>query len=445
MITQPGTGLHPALRAFPGAVLELTREGVVQASNGRLEATLERTLVDRPLRAVLAPDSHAALDALLAEPSPDEAPALLSLRLLGRDQEQELAFLASREAASGPQLWLVEVPADPRLELVRGQLSAAASEGAAHRQRLGRETARLARSAEELDRELKESATLSRTVQQQNRQMEQQSEELLSMTRQLHAGQDRLLELSHQVEQRNRELQLALAARSRFYGAMSHELRTPINAVMGYNDLLLASVYGPLNEQQELAVERSQRAAQHLRELVNDVLDLSRLEGGGVELSFQRVQLTPLVHAGLEALRPAAQAAGSELRLRSEGAGEVVTDPRRVLQILDHLVSNALKFGPGTPVFVTLRALSGGGAELEVVDGGPGIAPGDLNRVFEEFVQLGRGENCDGTEIEGTGLGLSLARQLALLLGGRLDASSTPGLGSTFRLTLPSAPPHSAG
>ena len=242
---------------------------------------------------------------------------------------------------------------------------------------------------------------------------------------------------NHQLERRTRELQLALSARNRFYAAMSHELRTPINAIMGYNDLLLASVWGALNEQQELAIERSQRAAQHLRELVNDVLDISKLESGKMDLTTEKVDLAAVVEEVFATLRPAAHEAGCELRLRTEGSGKILTDPLRLRQVLINLVSNAVKFGAGAPVFVNVRSRGAGGAENEVVDNGPGIPNEDLGRIFDEFVQLARDENGDSTGIDGTGLGLPIARRLARLLGGDIEVSSTVGVGSTFRLTLP--------
>ena len=249
------------------------------------------------------------------------------------------------------------------------------------------------------------------------------------------------MQLNHQLERRTRELQLAISARNRFYANMSHELRTPINAVMGYNDLLLASIYGPLGEQQELAVERSQRAARHLRELVNDVLDISRLEVGKPELQVEEVDVPGLVEEVFASLRPMADSTGAVLRVSAPGRPYVVkTDPRRLRQVLSNLLSNAIKFGKGTPVWVNCSPASDGGMEIEVTDGGDGIAPDDLARVFDEFVQLARDENDESVRHDGTGLGLPIARRVARLLGGALDATSTAGMGSTFRVILPPAP-----
>jgi signal transduction histidine kinase len=273
--------------------------------------------------------------------------------------------------------------------------------------------------------------------------MEAQNEELLAMTEELHAGQEQLLATNHQLERRTRELQLALSARTRFYASMSHELRTPINAVMGYNDLLLAEVWGALGEKQELAVERSQRAARHLRELVNDVLDISRLESGKAEVEAEQVRLPGLVHDVFDTLRPLTESARTELHLLEDpDVPSVQTDPRRVRQILMNLLSNAIKFGRGSPVWVRLDRGRSGGVVVEVTDGGPGIAEEDQARIWDEFVQLGRGDNLAAPTYDGTGLGLPIARRLAGVLGATLDVTSTVGVGTTFRLVLPPSVPR---
>jgi signal transduction histidine kinase len=442
MSTQAGTGLPPALRVFPGAVLELAPNGFVIESNGRLERDLERTLTGRPLHEALDEASRAKLDEILRRRgAPGGTAAAWELVLEGRDAPQPRAFHPAWSDEGDERLWLVELLRDPGSELLHDELAAVNSEQASTQRQLTKEKARLSRALDELERELAQNSKLSRVLQQQNEEMETQNHELLSMTEELHAGQEQLMGLNHQLERRTRELQLALSARNRFYAGMSHELRTPINAVMGYNDLLLASVYGPLNEQQELAIERSQRAAHHLRELVNDVLDISRLESGRIDLGFEPVDVAALVEEVFASLRPMAELAGCELRLRAEATGPTVTDPRRLRQVLLNLLTNAVKFGPGAPVFVNLRAMAGGGLQIEVVDGGPGIGGDDQDRIFDEFVQLARDENGDSTGIDGTGLGLPIARRVARLLGGEVDVSSTPGVGSTFRVTLPSAPP----
>jgi signal transduction histidine kinase len=220
------------------------------------------------------------------------------------------------------------------------------------------------------------------------------------------------------------------ARRGRFFAAMSHELRTPINAIIGYNDLLLGEVYGELPAQQREGLERSQKAAQHLAELVNDVLDLSKIEAGKLTVEMEQVALTDVVDDLLTTIRPLAEERGSEIRLDVDRCDtRISTDPRRVRQILLNLLSNAAKFGDGQPIDVRCRPRHGG-IVIEVTDHGPGIAHENVDRIFEEFVQL------DGTG-HGTGLGLPISRRLAGMLGGSLEVESTLGQGSTFRLTLP--------
>jgi signal transduction histidine kinase len=223
-------------------------------------------------------------------------------------------------------------------------------------------------------------------------------------------------------------------ARGRFFAAMSHELRTPLNAIFGYNDLLLAGVHGELTPAQAHGIERSQRAARHLLELVNDVLDMSKIEAGKMELVEEEVRLPELVEDLFVTLGRMAEDRGSSLQLSSANGVEpqpIVSDPRRLRQILLNLLSNAIKFGDGKPIRVVYAATPGGSVSVEVRDSGAGIAPADQQRIFEEFVQL------PNTAHGGTGLGLPISRRLAQLLGGTLVVESTPGVGSTFRLTLP--------
>jgi signal transduction histidine kinase len=156
-----------------------------------------------------------------------------------------------------------------------------------------------------------------------------------------------------------------------------------------------------------------------------------------VALAPEPLELGALVEEVFATLRPMAQAMGVELRLNAGAPVRATSGRQQVRQILEHLVSNAIRFGAGAPVFVRVQAVRGGGVQVEVVDGGPGIAPEDQGRIFDEFVQLARDENGDSAGIEGTGLGLSIARRLARLLGGEIDLSSTVGVGSTFRFTLP--------
>ncbi|HET6231758.1 MAG TPA: ATP-binding protein [Longimicrobiaceae bacterium] len=240
---------------------------------------------------------------------------------------------------------------------------------------------------------------------------------------------------NEQLQVRQLELETAMSARSRFYASMSHELRTPINAILGYSSLLLDNIYGPLNPEQTNGIERANKAAKHLLELVNDILDLSKIEAGKIELEVQTVAFPALVQELFVTVRPLADEHGSELTLIPEGDPvTVVTDPRRVRQILLNLLSNAIKFGAGKPIEVTCRPREEGGVEVSVQDHGEGIAAEDHEKIFDEFVQLSQ-----PNQHQGTGLGLPISRRLARLLDGSLEVTSTPGVGSNFRLTLPTA------
>ena len=238
-----------------------------------------------------------------------------------------------------------------------------------------------------------------------------------------------------ELQRRQADLERAMTARSRFYASMSHELRTPINAILGYSTLLLENIYGPLAEKQAEGIQRTHKAAKHLLELVNDVLDLSKIEAGKVDLKLQPVSVPELVEDLFVTVRPLADERGSTLALESEGdARQIISDPRRVRQILINLLSNAIKFGQGKPIRVRSIALPDGGHEIQVIDEGVGIATDDRERIFDEFVQLGSGTP---QHQEGTGLGLPISKRLAELLQGELLVESTPGKGSAFRLRLP--------
>jgi len=237
---------------------------------------------------------------------------------------------------------------------------------------------------------------------------------------------------NEELNQRTTDLERAMTARSRFYASMSHELRTPINAVLGYSTLLLERIYGPLNDKQAEGIERTQRAARHLLELVNDVLDLSKIEAGKIDLRLQPVTFPSLIEDLFVTVRPLADEHGSVLDLETDTEARIVTDPRRVRQILLNLLSNAIKFGSGKPIHVKCKRREDGGLVIDVTDQGPGIPPQDQDRIFQEFVQLGKTQLQDGT-----GLGLPISRRLAELLQGTLTVRSEKGQGSTFTLTLP--------
>lgn len=239
-----------------------------------------------------------------------------------------------------------------------------------------------------------------------------------------------VLDISERVRA-EQEREAAVAARDRFYAMLSHELRTPLSAILLYHELLATQVYGPMTPAQEEAVERAQRSARHLLELINDLLDLSKLRAGKMDWRVEDVDLADLVENVFLAVAPLAAENRCELSLQvSERPLLVLGDARRVRQVVLNLLSNAVKYGHWHPVEVrcgrTTREVV-----VEVVDRGPGIAVEDQARIFDDFVQLGDGSR------EGTGLGLPISRRLAELMGGRLEVESAVGEGSTFRLVLP--------
>jgi PAS domain S-box-containing protein len=239
-------------------------------------------------------------------------------------------------------------------------------------------------------------------------------------------------DISQRVEA-EQELEQAIGARSRFYASMSHELRTPINAILGYSSLLLEEIYGKLNADQVAGIERTNRAAKHLLELVNDILDLSKIEAGKLELQIEPVMLPSLIEDLFVTVSPLAEQQGSELTLTHEGQPiKIVTDPRRLRQILLNLLSNAIKFAHGKPITVTCAPQPDGGVRIDVCDRGKGIPLEDQQRIFDEFVQLN-----PQTSQEGTGLGLPISKRLAELLDGSLTLESEVGVGSTFTVRLP--------
>ncbi|MFL5551236.1 MAG: ATP-binding protein [Gemmatimonadaceae bacterium] len=277
-------------------------------------------------------------------------------------------------------------------------------------------------------RELQRQSELLREAEKRELELEHRTSLLETEAR----SAAKLSQMNEELHRRQIALEQAMGARNRFYASMSHELRTPINAVIGYSTLMLDNIYGPLNSKQKEGLQRTLKAARHLLELVNDVLDLSKIEAGKIELSLQPVMFPAVIEDLFVTVRPLADEYGSTLTLDMESEPfNIVSDPRRVRQILLNLLSNAIKFGEGKPICVRCKQTEEKGVELEVIDQGVGIASEDIARIFEEFVQVSESKQ------PGTGLGLPISRRLAQLLEGSLTACSTPGQGSTFRLTLP--------
>jgi CheY-like chemotaxis protein len=213
---------------------------------------------------------------------------------------------------------------------------------------------------------------------------------------------------------------------------MSHELRTPINAVLGYSTLLLENIYGPLNDKQTEGIQRTQRAAKHLLELVNDVLDLSKIEAGRMELVYDSFRVASAFNEVRNVIRSLSERRGLILEsdIHPEDL-EIRADKSKFKQVLYNLLSNAIKFTPsGGRVWVRAREQDHD-LEMEVGDTGIGIAAEHQDRIFTEFFQV------DPRQHQGTGLGLSLTRRLIQLHGGVISLQSEPGHGSVFTFRLP--------
>jgi len=252
-------------------------------------------------------------------------------------------------------------------------------------------------------------------------------------------------ELEAKVEARTRDLQeanLQLEAasqhKSEFLANMSHELRTPLNAIIGFSEVLLERMFGELNEKQAEFLQDILSSGRHLLSLINDILDLSKVEAGRMELHVEPFNLPLAIESAMTFVRERANRHGISLGLAlDERLGEFVADERKVRQILLNLLSNAVKFTPdGGQVSVTAR-LAEDHVEISVRDTGIGIAPEDQGVIFEAFRQVGRGQ---GQKREGTGLGLTLAKEYVELHGGKIVLHSEVGKGSTFTFTLPVRP-----
>ncbi|HJU22164.1 MAG TPA: GAF domain-containing protein [Casimicrobiaceae bacterium] len=243
--------------------------------------------------------------------------------------------------------------------------------------------------------------------------------------------------LFREIEDKSRQLEIANKHKSEFLANMSHELRTPLNAIIGFSEVLLERLFGDVNEKQDDYLKDIHSSGRHLLSLINDILDLSKVEAGRMELEPSRFDLASAISNALTLVRERAQRHGIALAQDVDPQlGEIVADERKFKQILLNLLSNAVKFTPdGGRIDVTARR-AGDVAEVAVRDTGIGIAAEDQAAVFEEFRQVGRSYT---NKQEGTGLGLALTRKFVELHGGTITLQSAPGKGSTFTFTIPLA------
>ncbi len=241
-------------------------------------------------------------------------------------------------------------------------------------------------------------------------------------------------ERARALENTNAELVRAARVKSEFLSNMSHELRTPLNSIIGFSGTLLGGLAGPLNEEQSTQLSMIDKSGRHLLELINGLLDLSRIEAGAQTSTIDDVDLRALCENAANMVRPAASATGLALDMTySAPVTMVKTDPTQLTQVLLNLLANAIKFtDAGTVRFDVTMA--DGEVALEIGDTGSGIAEEEIKKVFEPFYQVTPPE---GGKTRGTGLGLSVSRELVEALGARLEVASSLGEGSTFSVYLP--------
>jgi PAS domain S-box-containing protein len=255
---------------------------------------------------------------------------------------------------------------------------------------------------------------------------------------QLRAVQDRyareLAAHNQELALRNREVERANRLKTEFLASMSHELRTPLHTIIGFSELLGEQRQGPLNGKQKRFVDHIRRDSLHLLELINDILDLSKIESGRIELRLERLDVAAVVEESLSSIRPLGQGKSLEILAHIPPLGPIQADPLRIKQILMNLLSNAVKFTPaGGRVEVQARQ-AGDFVEVSVTDTGVGIPAEEHEAIFDIFHQAGA--TTKGVR-EGTGLGLAITKRLVEQHGGTITVWSEPRKGSRFAFTIP--------
>lgn len=271
--------------------------------------------------------------------------------------------------------------------------------------------------------------------------LQSQTEQLSNLNRSLEEQLDEVNRLNKELQQKSMELEEANSRlheadrlKSVFLASMSHELRTPLNAILGFTGVMLMGMTGELSEEQKRQLTMVKNSANHLLSLINDVLDISKIEAGRVELSLKEFRLDDIIQEVMETVASAAGDKGLDLSTNFPRGVAVLGDRRRVKQVLLNLASNAVKFTERGSVKVTARTFEDGMLELSVADTGIGIRKDQMSRLFLPFQQI---DESLTKQYEGTGLGLYLSKKLADLMDGQISVFSEFGQGSTFRFVLP--------
>src|SRR5262249_28237318 len=249
---------------------------------------------------------------------------------------------------------------------------------------------------------------------------------------------EELKEKSAQLQTANMELSEANRHKSQFLANVSHELRTPLNAIIGSTDNLLDRIMGELNEKQARYLARTQANAEHLNLLIEDLLDLSVIESGKMDIKAKNVSLASLISEVTESLKPIAEKKPVDLEIsRIDVELTAWADRDRIVQVLNNLIGNAVKFTPPQgKVTVAAQRNGAGWVQVSVADTGPGIPPEQVDKIFDEFYQIPQAVR---PKIKGMGLGLTIAKKLLEMHGGKIWVQSEPGTGSTLFLGLQAA------
>jgi PAS domain S-box-containing protein len=306
------------------------------------------------------------------------------------------------------------------------------------RQAADRANVELASHARTIEEVLERERSQAVELEHQQLHMQEQATELEAQQEELQAAYDQLVARQHDLEIARASAEDANRAKSQFLTTMSHELRTPLNAIGGYVQLMELEVQGPITEKQRHSLDRIARSQRHLLRLVNEVLNLARIEAGRVDYALEELAIAEVVASVVPMVEPQIAAAGLRLESSVDPTLRARADWEKTQQILINLLTNASKFTPaGGCVSVDAIAVNEARrVHLRIADTGIGIRAERLASVFEPFVQVHTGPT---RRAEGTGLGLAISRDLARGMGGDLTAESTPGAGSIFTLSLPLA------
>ena len=241
--------------------------------------------------------------------------------------------------------------------------------------------------------------------------------------------------LFHEIQDKTRELEVASRHKSEFLASMSHELRTPLNAILGFSEVLAEQMFGEVNEKQAEYLHDIHASGAHLLSLINDILDLAKIEAGRMDLECTTFDMRAALDNALTLIRERAGRHGLKLELECDPQiGAWTADERKFKQIMLNLLSNAVKFTPAGGRIGVSASRADGALEIAVTDSGVGIKPEDQPLVFEEFRQVGGDSTA---KAQGTGLGLALTKKFVELHGGSIGVQSEPGRGSTFTFRLP--------